>query len=127
MAKDYYAALEIDKEATAAQIKKSYRKLALKYHPDKNQGDKQAEDRFKEITEAYAVLSDPEKRVQYDSYGDTNFHQRFSHDDIFRDFDFGSIFQEFDIGADLYGQMFGSRGGRGAPTGRANFPSKGPD
>lgn len=127
MAKDYYATLGLGKDAPEAEIKKAYRKLALKYHPDKNQGDAAAEERFKEITEAYAVLSDPEKKVAYDSYGDANFHQRFSQDDIFSNFDFGSIFQEFNIGADLYGQMFGSRGGRGAPTGRANFPSKGPD
>ena len=59
MASDYYAVLGIEKNSTADQIKKAYRKLALKYHPDKNPDDKKAEERFKEISEAYAVLSDP--------------------------------------------------------------------
>ncbi|MEJ2520066.1 MAG: DnaJ C-terminal domain-containing protein [Desulfuromonadales bacterium] len=66
MAQDYYAVLGLEKSASADQIKKAYRKLALKYHPDKNPDDKQAEERFKQITEAYAVLSDPEKKKQYD-------------------------------------------------------------
>ena len=79
MAKDYYAALGIEKTAGADQIKKAYRKLAMKYHPDKNPDDKKAEERFKEITEAYAVLSDAEKKQQYDQFGDAAFHQRFSH------------------------------------------------
>ncbi len=132
MAKDYYSALGLDKTATAEQIKKAYRKLALKYHPDKNQGDKQAEERFKEITEAYAVLSDPEKKVAYDSYGDANFHQRFSREDIFRNVDLGDIFKEFGLGGDIFGDLFGGRGGgvhfRGGqgPYG-GGFPTKGPD
>lgn len=126
MAKDYYTALGLQKNASADQIKKAYRKLALKYHPDKNPDDKEAEDRFKEITEAYAVLSDPEKKVAYDSYGDANFHQRFGQEDIFRNFDFDSIFKEFDIGVDLFGNLFGSRGGQ-APHRAGGFPSKGPD
>ena len=69
MAKNYYTVLGLEKSASADQIKKAYRKLALKYHPDKNPGDKAAEERFKEITEAYAVLSDPEKRRVYDQFG----------------------------------------------------------
>jgi molecular chaperone DnaJ len=64
---DYYKALEVDKKATPEEIKKSYRKLARKYHPDRNQGDKQAEARFKESSQAHDVLGDPEKRKQYDS------------------------------------------------------------
>ena len=67
--KDYYRTLEVDKKATAEQIKKSYRKLARKYHPDVNQDDPKAEDRFKEINEAYEVLSDAEKRDKYDQFG----------------------------------------------------------
>lgn len=66
---DYYAALGINKSASADEIKKAYRKLAVKYHPDKNPGDKAAEEKFKEISRAYEVLSDPEKRKQYDQFG----------------------------------------------------------
>ncbi len=65
--KDYYEVLNVDRKATAEEIKKAYRRLALKYHPDKNNGDKKAEERFKDITEAYNVLSDPEKRRRYDA------------------------------------------------------------
>ena len=68
---EYYQILGVAKTASADEIKKAYRKLALKYHPDKNPGDKNAEDKFKEISEAYAVLSDPEKRQQYDTFGST--------------------------------------------------------
>ncbi|MBE9050183.1 J domain-containing protein [Nostocales cyanobacterium LEGE 11386] len=67
--KDYYAILDVDKKATPEQIKRAYRKLARKYHPDLNPGDKQAEARFKEINEAHEVLSDPEKRQKYDQFG----------------------------------------------------------
>lgn len=66
---DYYKILGISKQATDSEIKKAYRKLAQKWHPDKNQGDAQAADRFKEINEAYQVLSDPQKRTQYDQFG----------------------------------------------------------
>jgi curved DNA-binding protein len=112
MAKDYYAVLGIKKDAAAEDIKKVYRKLALKFHPDKNPGDKKAEEKFKEITEAYAVLSDPEKRRQYDQFGDTGFHQRFTQEDIYRDFDVGDIFREFGFGTDdIFSHLFG--GGRG--------------
>ncbi|WP_143304742.1 DnaJ C-terminal domain-containing protein [Chitinophaga vietnamensis] len=68
--KDYYKVLGVDKTATAEQIKKAYRKLAVKYHPDKNPGDKAAEDKFKDINEAYEVLSDAEKRKKYDQFGE---------------------------------------------------------
>lgn len=69
MNKDYYKILDVDKKSTQADIKKAYRKLARKYHPDLNPGDKSAESRFKEIQEAYSVLSDPKKRKQYDQFG----------------------------------------------------------
>jgi molecular chaperone DnaJ len=66
MAKNYYEVLGVDKNATADELKKKYRKLSLQYHPDKNPGNKEAEDKFKEIAEAYSVLSDEEKRKKYD-------------------------------------------------------------
>lgn len=120
MAKDYYAVLGIERNADTAAIKKAYRKLAQQYHPDRNPGDKQAEDRFKEITEAYAVLSDPEKRRQYDQFGAADFQQRFTQEDIFRNMNFGDIFGGLG-GEDLFSQLFG---GRGQATRR---PSKGQD
>jgi curved DNA-binding protein len=94
-AADYYKTLGIDKDASDSEIKKAYRKLAMKYHPDHTKGDKTAEEKFKKISEAYAVLSDPEKRKQYDTYGSADFQQRFSQEDIFRNFDFSDIFREF--------------------------------
>jgi len=84
---DYYALLGVSKNATDAEIKKAYRKLAMKYHPDHTKGDKTAEEKFKKISEAYAVLSDKEKRKQYDTFGADGFQQRYSQEDIFRGFD----------------------------------------
>jgi curved DNA-binding protein len=106
---DYYKILGVDKSASSADIKKAYRKLAMKYHPDHAKDDKAAEDKFKKISEAYAVLSDEEKRKQYDTYGSADFKQRFSQEDIFRNFDFGDIFREFGMG------------GRGFSTGDGGF------
>lgn len=132
MAKDYYAAIGVEKTASADQIKKAYRKLAMEYHPDKNPGDKKAEERFKEITEAYAVLSDAEKKQQYDQFGDTAFHQRFSQEDIFRNADLGDIFREFGFGGhggnDIFSQIFGAAGGhQGRSSQHRPRPMKGPD
>lgn len=109
---DYYKILGVDKTADNAAIKKAYRKLAMKYHPDQNAGDKAAEEKFKEANEAYAVLSDPEKRKQYDTYGSTGFSQRYSQEDIFRGSDLGSIFREFGIN---FGGGFNQAGGSGSP------------
>jgi len=111
---DYYEILGLKKGATPEEIKKAYRKLAVKYHPDKNPGDKKAEDRFKEINEAYAVLSDPQKKSQYDQFGSAGFHQRFSQEDIFRGFNSSDIFREFGLGSDdVFSRIFGMGGGGG--------------
>lgn len=114
---DYYKILGVKKEASDSEIKKAYRKLAMKYHPDHTKGDKEAEEKFKKISEAYAVLSDKEKRQQYDTYGSSDFHQRFSQEDIFRNFDFGDILREFGIGGSgmrfaFGGSPFGAGGGQ---------------
>jgi len=111
---DYYEVLGMAKTATPEELKKAYRKLALKYHPDKNQGDKKAEERFKQISEAYAVLSDKDKRQQYDTYGAEGFQQRYSQEDIFRGADIGDILREFGIN-------MGGRGGRASRGGGDPF------
>lgn len=127
MATDYYATLGVDKSASESEIKKAYRKLAVKYHPDKNAGDKKAEERFKEISEAYAVLSDSEKKRQYDQFGDTGFHKRYSQEDIFRGADFGDIFGG-GMGDDIFSQLFGGLGGQGRSSfHRRSQPAKGQD
>lgn len=105
MAEDYYQVLGVDKKASADDIKKAYRKLALKWHPDKNPNNKTAEEKFKKISEAYAVLSDTEKRQQYDQFGSADqFRQQYSQEDIFRGFDLDEILRSFGFG--------GARGGR---------------
>ncbi len=115
MAEDYYQLLGIKKDASEEDIKKAYRKMAMKYHPDHTKGDKAAEEKFKKISEAYAVLSDKKKRREYDTFGAEGFQQRFTQEDIFRGFDFGDIFREFGFGGDFF-----SGRGRGSGT-RFNF------
>jgi molecular chaperone DnaJ len=107
----------VQKEATKDQIKDAYRKLALQFHPDRNKAP-EAEARFKEISEAYAVLSDDEKRKQYDAYGREGVYQRYSQEDIFRGVDFGEFFRGAGFGGfdDIFSQFFGGGGrqpGRG--------------
>ncbi len=102
---NYYDVLGVKKDCSAAEIKKAYRKLALKYHPDHNKGDKEAEEKFKQISEAYAVLSDEEKRKQYDAFGAEGFQQRYSQEDIFRGSNLSDILREFGLGG------FGRGGG----------------
>jgi len=117
MADDYYKILGLNKSSSVDEIKKAYRKLALKYHPDRNPGNKEAEERFKKISEAYAVLSDPEKKKQYDTFGSQAFSQKFSQEDIFNNFDFSSIFRDLGFGggqgADFSRIFMGGRQQRG--------------
>jgi curved DNA-binding protein len=109
--KDYYQILGVNKNASDEEIKRAYRKLAMKYHPDKNPNKKEAEERFKEINEAYAVLSDKEKRKQYDTYGAEGFRQRFTQEDIFRGFDFDEILSGLFGGRGKREFRYGGRGG----------------
>ena len=117
--KNYYSILGVTKNSTPDAIKKQYRKLAMKYHPDQNKEDKEAEEKFKRINEAYAVLSDPKKRKQYDTFGSTGFHQRFSQEDIFQGFDIGDLLKDYGFTTDdVFGSMFGRGRRGGARTGR---------
>ncbi len=117
--RDYYEVLGVDKSADEATLKKAYRALAKKYHPDMNPGNKDAEVKFKEASEAYAVLSDPEKKRQYDQFGHAAFENG-GGGGGFGGFDFNSA--DFgDIFGDIFGDLFGSRGQRG----RSNGPMKG--
>src|SRR6058998_1452006 len=119
--RDYYELLGVDRSASEEDIKKAYRKLAVKYHPDKNPGDKTAEERFKEIGEAYEALSDPQKRAAYDQCGHAAFDPRLRggrgggfHDPF-------EIFREAFGGGSIFDDLFG--GGRSDPTG----PQRGSD
>jgi len=127
--RDYYEILGLNKSASVDEIKKTYRTLALKFHPDRVPADqkKEAEEKFKEISEAYAVLSDAEKRKMYDQYGHAGIDQRYAQEDIFRGADFSSIFGNMnggsmfedifsDLGFDIFG---GGRGGGGRSGGSA--------
>lgn len=114
--RDYYEILGIANDASLDDIKKSYRKLAMQYHPDKNPGDKVSEEKFKEIAEAYSVLSDDQKRANYDRYGHEGLRgmgqQGFDDiNDIFSHF--SDIFQGFGFG-DAFGGARSSRQQRGA-------------
>ena len=110
--RDYYEVLGVDRSADEAAIKKAYRVLAKKYHPDANPGDKEAEKKFKEASEAYAVLSDPEKRKQYDQFG----HAAFDGSAGAGGFDFNNM-DMGDIFGDIFGDFFGGGRSRSANSG----------
>ncbi len=119
--RDYYEVLGVGRDADDAAIKKAYRALAKKYHPDMNPGDKEAEKKFKEASEAYAVLSDPEKRRQYDQFGHAAFEGGAGGAGGFGGFDFNGA--DF---SDIFGDIFGDLFGGGRRGGRANNgPMKG--
>ncbi len=120
---DYYSILGVGKDASQDEIKARYRKLAKQYHPDKNPGNKEAEEKFKTISEAYAVLSDPDKKKKYDMFGSEKFHQQYSQEDIFsganindvlREMGFGAFMGGFGLGEEGWEFRFGSGGARAA-------------
>ena len=128
MAKDYYQVLGVTRQTSAEDIKKAFRNLAMKHHPDRAENKAEAEAKFKEINEAYAVLSDAKQRAQYDMYGSETFHQRFTQDDIFNKANFNSvqdILSDLELGNDIFSKIFG-RFGRGHESARraGNAPGR---
>lgn len=127
--KDYYDVLGVDRDASQSEVKKAYRNLAKKYHPDKNPGDKEAEEKFKELTEAYQVLSDPQKRKKYDQFGHSGVNQEgfnFGGRGGFNDFgDIGDIFG--DIFGDFFGEGFNQQRGSRRGTRRSSRAERGRD
>ena len=108
--RDYYEILEVERSSTEEEIKRSYRKLAVKFHPDKNPGDHEAEERFKELGAAYDVLMEPQKRAAYDRYGHAAFQQG------------GMGGGGFHDPFDLFREVFGAGGGTGGVARRPAHP-----
>ncbi len=125
--RDYYEVLGVSKTATDAEIKKAYRKLAMKYHPDYNPGDKNAEEKFKEINEANEILSDPEKRKRYDQFGFAGVDPNYG---AGQGGGFGGFEGGVDLGdifGDIFGGAFGGFAGGGSRSSASNSPRKGQD
>ncbi|MFK7988243.1 MAG: molecular chaperone DnaJ [Sandaracinaceae bacterium] len=117
MSRDYYEVLGVEKSASETELKKAYRKLALQYHPDRNQGDDEAEAKFKEVSEAYAVLNDEEKRGIYDRYGHAGLNSQGGPG-------FGNVEDIFSHFGDIFGDIFGMGGGGRR---RRDMPQRGAD
>jgi molecular chaperone DnaJ len=116
--RDYYEVLGVSKQASEKDIKSAYRKLAMKYHPDQSDAS-DAEERFKEISEAYAVLSDADKRRQYDQFGHAGINSQYSQEDLFRGVNFEDIFRGFGFGGEsIFDMFFGGARQRGPARGR---------
>jgi len=129
--RDYYEILGVQKGASPDEIKKVYRNLALKHHPDRvaPEKKKEAEEQFKEISEAYAVLSDTNKRAQYDQFGHAGIDSRYTSEDIFKSADFSSIFEDLGFGGSMFGNIFESLGmfGGGFSSRKSGGPRRGRD
>ena len=121
---DYYEALGVDQNASESEIKKAYRKKAMKYHPDRNDGDPEAERKFKEASEAYDVLKDPEKRARYDKFGHSGLNSGGFRGSDYEDVSFDDIFSRFSdiFGSDIFGGAAGGRGRRSRSRRRKGQP-----
>ncbi len=118
--KDYYEVLGVSKEASEKDIKTAYRKLAMLHHPDKSDAP-EAEEKFKELSEAYAVLSDPDKRQKYDQFGHAGINSQYSQEDLFRGVNFEDLLRGFGGGGggeSIFDMFFGGGGRRGPARGR---------
>ena len=116
MKRDYYEVLGVDRNVSQSDLKKAFKRLAIKYHPDKNPGNKEAEDKFKEAAEAYEILSDPSKRTTYDQFGHQGVNSSFGQSG-FRNVDINDIFNNIFGGDEVFGDIFGDIFGGGMRRG----------